>query len=306
MRIAALAFLACGLGLGVACGGAEDSPLFDGGAGGDGGGDGSTTTDAGCDNAKCPTVPQGFALVRVAQSQGACPSGWDATDAVTSPTAAADACSCDCNVTQQPSCEDGTITRGFDDSTTPTCTTAGATLPANQGACSQTGQALFLSHQHYQVNPPPATGGACTYAAKADPGKLDAAHLTVCAPPTGCAAAACEGNVCIMQSGDVDCPAEFAHKTLAGASVSATCSDCGACTVTGACTGTMKFFTDTQCAAGETDFAADGVCEAQSGSATSYYYSYEYQASVQAATCGAATSTATPSLEKPDTICCQQ
>jgi len=291
-----------------ACGGAADSPLLagDGGGADDGGSEGAAPDGAGCDTSKCPSVPAGFDLVRVGDGKAGCPAGWQTTPIVTNPTAADGTCTCACDVTAQPSCDTGDITRAYDDLGTPTCNVGGVTLPANQGGCTQTGQALFLGHAHYEVDPPAATGGACSLTATLDKGKLSASPASLCQPPSSCAADACDGNVCVAQAGDVDCPDGFAHKTLVGTAATADCSDCGACSLAATCTGTMSFYSDTQCMDGETDFPADGVCQAASGSTTSYYYSYSYTGSVASATCADATSTATPGLDGKKTVCCQQ
>lgn len=306
MRKAALWFLACAA-LG-ACGGAPDSPLFgDGGGGGDGGVgvDGSSEGGPNCDLSKCPSIPNGFALVRLGEGKGSCPSGWGSSDVVTNPTVSDGACTCDCGITQQPTCDTGDIYRGYDDYTTATCGTAGATFPANQGACSQTGQAINLNHVHYAVDPPLPSGGACSYQAKVDETKLGSTAATLCAPPQSCAADACVGQVCIAGDGDQTCPSAFPNKTLVGTSATADCSDCGTCTVGGTCTGKMAFFTDTNCTTGEDDFTADAVCRSTTASGTSYYYSYMFTGSLVSATCGTATSTATPGLDGKKTICCQ-
>ncbi|HEY1960514.1 MAG TPA: hypothetical protein VGH28_33115 [Polyangiaceae bacterium] len=296
--------------LAIGCGGAADSTLldFDSGGGDDGGFDfdaEGTDSSSNCGASKCPVVPAGFAIVKV--SQGSCDDGWQPTDIVSAPTAGPGACACSCEVGAAPICDTGAITRAYDDLGSPTCNIAGAVLQANQGACSQTGTPLFLGHAHYEVDGPPASGGKCTFTAKVDTSKLDGAHATLCAPPPSCPAVACDGgNVCVAQDGDVACPSGFAHKTLVGTGVTATCSDCGACAVTATCAGKMKFFSDAQCSMGETDFDADGVCKAQTGSQASYYYSYEYEGSVENISCGTATSTATADLEGKKTVCCQQ
>ena len=297
-----------------ACGGAEDSLLFDGGGttGGDGGNGGDTSTgDSGpqsCDVSRCATIPSGFRAVRLSDTKTACPSGWDSKDVVSNPVASADACTCDCNVTQQPDCNGGNVTRHFDDTSTPTCTTQATTFPGTNGACAQIGANLILDHAHYAVTAPPPAGGQCQYDSKFDSSKVSGTPGRVCAPPTSCVGAICDGPVCVAQDGDVDCPSSFPTKTLVGSSATAKCGSCGGgCNVGGECTGTIRFFTDLNCSLGEVDFTADGVCKTNVASTTAFYTSYSYMGSVSSATCAgpAPTSQAEASLDDPATVCCK-
>jgi hypothetical protein len=308
MRNDGLRACACAALLAVAsaCGGAADSPLLGdgGGGGGDGGGGDAAPDGAGCDFARCPSVPDGFTFVRLGDGKAGCPSGWSGTDVVWNPSASDGACTCACAVGTQPSCDTGDIVRSYDQTSTPTCNVPGQLLQANQGGCSSTGVGLDLNRAHYQVDPAPASGGACTYTAQVDTSKIAASPGSLCAPPSSCPGAACDGNACIAHDGDVACPAGFSTKTLVGTSATADCSDCGACAVSGVCTGKMKFFTDTQCTQGEADFTADGVCKANTVSSASYFYSYSYTGSLASATCAPATSTATARLDGQKTVCC--
>jgi len=296
------------------CGGAEDSPLLDGGSSATdsgGGGDVITTPDTGnpCDVAKCATIPSGFHAVRLADANASCPSNWTSMNAVTNPAAPDGTCTCSCNVTQNPSCNSGQIFRYLDDTMGPTCGTQASTLPANGGNCAQIGNTLYLNHGHYEVNPPPAQGGACTYDAKLDSNKVTATPTLVCAPPASCQGAICDGGaVCVASDGDVACPSDFPTKTLVGQSATATCGACaGACLTTGTCTGTLSFFTDQQCQAGKVDFTANAVCASNPASTTTPYYSYLYKGQLQTSTCAgqAPPSAATASLDQPRTVCCK-
>lgn len=306
----------CAAALLFGCGGAEDSPLFDGGGGstGDGGGtsDVIMTPDMGggnCDVSKCATIPSGFHAVRLNDGNTACPGSWTSTSVVTSPVAADGACTCQCNVTQDPGCGSGQIFRFLDDTTSPTCGTQATTFTANNGGCSQIGAQLLLNHAHYEVDAPPAAGGACQYDAKLDQGKVSGTPALVCQPPATCVGAICDGGaVCVASDGDVDCPSGFPTKTLVGGSATATCGACGAtCLATGTCTGTISFFTDQQCTLGKVDFTADGQCKPNVAVTTTAYFSYSYTGSLQSSTCSGTPppSTATASLDKPVTVCCK-
>jgi hypothetical protein len=209
----------------------------------------------------------------------ACPGNWTSNDVVTNPVASDGACTCECNVTQDPDCGTGQIFRYLDNYSTATCNTPATTFVGNSGGCTQT--SLYLNYAHYEVN----------------------------APPASCVGAICDGGaVCVASDGDVDCPAGFPTKTLVGGSATATCGACGAtCLATGTCSGTLSFFTDQQCTTGQVDFAADGQCKANVASTTTPYYSYSYAGKLVSSACAGQppTSTATASLDKPVTVCCK-
>ncbi len=168
---------------------------------------------------------------------------------------------------------------------------------------------LSLNQFHYAVNAPQPGKGVCQYDATLDAKKVSSTPGLVCAPPSSCVGAICDGNVCVAQDGDVSCPQDFPNKTLVGSAASADCAACsgGACTVGGACTGTLSFFTDDQCTANKVDFIADGVCKANATSSPGPYVAYSYTGSVKSATCSGPnpTSAATATLTGPATVCCR-
>lgn len=300
----------------AACGGAADTSLLGDGGGGGGGGDGGGGTDGvapegggNCDVSKCANVPAGFRVVSMVDPNAACPNGFDTSDLVTAPVASDGACTCACNVTTQPDCNTGPITRSLDQGTTPTCNYQATTFQANGGACSPINNTLYLSYPHYATNAPPPSGGSCQYDATVDTQKITSSKARLCAPPTSCPGAVCTGaNVCVAQDGDVACPGDFPKKTLVGTSASADCSACGgSCSVAGQCTGTLSFFTDQACTQGKVDFTADGTCGANPSSSGTGYTYYQWTGSVKGATCGgtAPTSTATAKLDGETTVCCK-
>jgi hypothetical protein len=307
----AFLFLGSLVSIAVACGGADGSNLFDGGGGN--GDDGGATNDvapidtgSNCE-ATCVTLPQGFRAVRIAGAKTTCPNGWVSADGMTDPVASSDACSCSCNVTQPPDCTTGKIARALDDSLSPTCGSAATTFAANGNGCTQIGQALYLNHAHYSATAPAASGGACQFDAKLDKQKVSGTATRLCAPPASCVGAICDGGaVCVATDGDQICPADFPTKTLVGDGVDGTCSACGTCAVEGTCTGTLSFFTDTQCAGGEVDFTADGQCKANVASTSSAYYAYEWKGSVAKSGCGGQpASTPEATLTNAVTVCCK-
>lgn len=302
------------LSLLVACSGADESPLLDGGtSGGDGGGSdvivGNDTgpIDTGNCATTCATIPQGFRPVRLGNANAACPSGWVTADGFTNPAASDNACTCSCNVTQDPDCSTGKIFRALDNTTSPTCGTAATTLNANGSTCTLIGGTLYFSYPHYLADPPPPSGGACQYDAQLDKGKLSGTPARLCAPPQSCQGEICDGGaVCIATDGDQACPGDFPTKTVVGDAVTGSCGSCGACSPTGTCSGTISFFTDQQCSLGQTDVAADGVCKANTVSGASGFQAFTWKGSLAKATCaGTPSSTATPALDKPVTVCCK-
>lgn len=298
-----------------ACGGAPDSPLL----GDDGGttqGDGATTGDGttngdsssnNCDVTKCAVIPDGFHAARLADGNAKCPNDWSSTAVVSAPVAADGTCTCGCNVTQAPSCEGGNILRYADSTTTATCNVQAGTVTASS-TCTLINGGIQLYYNHYQVNPPPAQGGACEFDAKTDTSKVTSTANLVCQPPDKCVGAICDGGaVCVAQDGDVACPAGFPTKTLVGKSASAQCGACGGtCTAQTTCNGTLKFFTDAQCTLGEVDQTTSTTCNANPNlNAGPFYYS-EFAPAPTTATCGGSPIAPTPttSLDTPTTVCC--
>jgi hypothetical protein len=308
------------LGLGIvfvgACGGADESALLDGGASGDDGGSGGDVIvgkDVGpveggpnCEP-KCATIPLGFRPVRLGSANTACPSGWVTADGFTNPTATDGACTCNCSVTQNPDCTQGKIVRAFDDSTSPTCTSPATQLSGNGGLCTQIGGTLVFNHTHYVADPPPPSGGACQYDAQLDKGKLGGTPVRLCAPPQSCEGQICDGgSICVATDGDQACPGDFPTKTVMGDAVTGTCGSCGSCTASGTCTGTISFYADQLCQTTSTDVVADAVCKANTISTSLGFVSYTWKGSLVKATCaGTPSSTATPSLDQPITVCCK-
>ncbi len=291
----------------VACGGAQDTILLDGGNGGSDAASDAAIDAAQCDITQCATIPDGFVPVGL-MAQGPCPQGWSSTDVVTAPAVTDGACSCSCSVTAQPDCTTGSVARSFDDTSSASCTQPATTFQANGGTCTSVGGALYLNHAHYAVEPAAPVGGTCTYTSQVDSSKVTSTPERLCAPPTTCLGALCGQNVCVSKAGDVACPSAFSHKTLVGGSATATCTACTApCAVTAKCTGTLGFFTDSACSSTPVSFTADGTCNTNPTSNIGPYDYYSYTGSVASAACSGTppTSPGTPSLNSPTTVCCQ-
>lgn len=303
-----------------ACGGAADTDLFnpggtsDGGGGGGDGGGGGGDAGTGCDPSQCGlSAPSGFTLVAYAGNQdSACPAGWTSTDARSDPAAQDGACSCDCNVSAQPDCGTGTIIRKYDYGTSATCGSQGATVTGNSGGCSSTGQYAIVLATHIEVDPPPPTGGTCSFDATPDPKKVSSSSARVCQPEASCTGALCKAPagyaVCVATDGDVACPSGFPTKHLVGGEPQLACSGCGTtCAVSADCQGTLTFYTDANCSMGKVDMTADGTCGAKPVSGTGYYYSYSYTGTAHNVACGGAAGTpkADVTLAGARTVCCR-
>lgn len=304
----ALGFAFCFVG--VACGGASDSPLqgSDGGnnggdSGNGGGGDGGNVGP--CD-AKCGVnVPNGFTLMLPLQDRAKnCPNNFPSHDVVGDPMVAADACSCSCNVSQMPDCSQGSIFRNYDLSNSPMCNGMARTLMAKPG-CNFLQNPVQPNGTHYSANMPP-TGGSCSFDAKAADNKLVARQARLCDVPANCQGAVCGAqNVCVTTMGDVACPMTFPNKTLVGSSAHIECSACGACELEASCSGTLSLFTDQNCTTQKTDYPVDGTCNTNSVANTAFL-SFSYTGKVAKAGCGGPTPTSmgTAALEMPQTVCC--
>jgi hypothetical protein len=299
----------------AACSGAGDNPLGGGGGGGGsdggGGGDGGGGSDSGlgpCD-AKCGVnVPNGFKLVAASPDrQQACPQGWTSHDVVGGAMLMDGACSCACNVSQQPTCSTGSIMRSLDQGTNPSCGTPATTITLTGQACSTLPSYISAYGSHYSATLEPA-GGACSWDTKPDPQKLMAREARMCDVPDNCQGAVCGAkNVCVVTDGDLACPMTFPVKSLIGASASIECTACAACKLQATCTGTLSLYTDYQCMAGKTDYPVDGSCN-KNPSQNTNFFAFGFQGSLGKTDCSgpAPTSTGTAKLQQPQTLCCQK
>jgi hypothetical protein len=296
-----------------ACGGAPDDPLIgdDGSvtsdsSSGDAGGDALPPGDSGTCSVTCATIPDGFRPVRLADGKASCPANWTSTPVVGSPVAGDGTCTCNCNVTQAPSCEGGMITRYGDQTANASCTTPASSIIATS-ACTYLGGYLQLYYSHYLVTPPPSQGGTCEFDSAADTSKVTSTSGLMCEPPTNCAGEICNGGaVCVAQDGDVACPSGFATKTLVGQSATATCGACtGACNAKTTCNGKLALYSDQNCTQGEVDESADGACD-MNASVDAYVDYAIFTPSPTTPTCDGTPTPPVPvaSLTSPTTVCC--
>jgi hypothetical protein len=305
----------------LACSGADTVDVLSPSANNpDNGVDGSTAdgsqpkTDGGnaCDPSKCNiNVPQGWKLATASKDRtAACPDGWKTTDVVADPVADPAACSCGCNVTQQPDCPGGAVTRNLDPGTN-TCSQAATTLQVTGGGLCDPFNNFFIMLQGkaYQTIPPKAKGGACQFDAKADTSKVKTVDGRVCEPPPSCQGDICKmAQICVMQDGDVACPSDFSNKRLIGAAPKVECAACsGPCDVKGDCSGTLSMYTDKTCTQGKIDFTADGNCDPAPNGNNLQYQAASYTGAVKNAGCAQTPPTSAPTvkLDQPMTVCCK-
>ncbi len=306
----------------AACGGADSIDVLNGNpnppgadaAAADGavnpGSDGGPNPN--CDPAKCGlNAPQGWKLATAQKGRSApCADGWKTTEVVADPVADPSACTCNCNVTQQPTCGGGTVMRNLDQGGS-TCNMQATTLQlTGGGACDPFNNfSIFLQGKNYQTIPPHAKGGTCQFDSKPDTSKVTTADARICEPPPSCQGDICKmKNICITHDGDVDCLVEFPSKRLVGAAPKLECAACGgACDAKGDCSGTLSMFTDTGCTQNKIDFPADSMCDPAPNGNNQQFRSASLSTSLKNAGCAqmAPTSAATVKLEAPTTVCCK-
>ena len=154
-------FAAAGILLGACASestGSGGNPFGTGDDGGGGTGSSGGSSGSAGDGGNTGPCESGWTLVLGVSGGGQCPSGYsEVYMGVTDPTAQDGACTCPCNITQQPSCTTGNLSWSYG-MFAPLC--FGGSTPANSnGMC----QPLNGSLQPAQlVQPLPATDGACT------------------------------------------------------------------------------------------------------------------------------------------------
>lgn len=272
----------------------------------------------GCSMAGCFTMPAGFSLVAFgATAKGAaCPSGYTSpSDTVEGATLEANACTCGCSVTAQPSCATGKLFGHFDSSGSGVCGSQGGDL-ANNGCGTDGFLGPFGPLNEHKYKPAAASGGACSASATKNATKLDyAAQGRVCQAATmpECQGKVCPPSaaapfrVCIGSAGDVACPAGFATKHLLGTSASFTCPANCTCGVTATCSGKLNYFATGDCSGAVGMFVlVDDAChvtDAAGASFSSHVYVPNPPANVACTKTGSSVPAA-PALSQPTTVCC--
>jgi hypothetical protein len=281
------------------------------------------SSDAGADSAPdapdvpvCPptscgyTVPAGWTVVAFGPAAVACPTGFAADDVVEQPVADPGACSCDsapCSVTTQPDCLHGSITSTYGG--TNACANSGAVNELNGGACQAVSNS-FGTYAGFPAAPPPSSAGACSAGqAVRDASKVRWTASRACVAPT--CAAACDALVpatvraCLSAPGAQTCPPDAPDKHLVGSGVGLACGACGSCAVTSTgCDGSMTFYSDAACGAGNVvKTIATGTCVATGGAS---FRSYKWAASATGVKCEASAPPAPAlTIAGQRTICCR-
>ncbi len=280
------------------------------------------------DTLACFAVPASWTLVAYATTRPACPTGFDQpTDVTSDPSVPSAACACDgaCTLTTTPVCPaQGAIAVHYDLNASATCATTAGALGNTSPTCSTDGARTAVpTGSDTSFTAPAATAGSCTSApAKHDDRITYASQGLVCVPSND-ANAGCQGDVCspsvaapflvcVSQTGDVPCPgAPFTVKHPVETGVTYDCGGTCGCAVTAApCTGTLKFYTNTdgQCTTGEETASADGVCRPTAGTGQMFEdYTYTPNAASYAyAANGAAQAPSNVQAAGTATVCCAE
>lgn len=278
----------------------------------------ATTVDA-CGTSSCEVLPDGFQLVALGAVDVPCPSGFTQPfDAVEQPSLDPGACTCGCNVTQQPACNVGggnTISLLYGAAGSGTCPSMGQDVPTG---CSTAGfLGPFIAYERQYVAPSATlAGGACNASATKDDTKLKTLRVRVCQASV---IPQCDGKICppspapfascVAASGALACPAAWPQRHVVGASASFTCGAGCTCAVAGQCnaTGTLSYFASGNCSGtAELTYPVNGACNATGGSNVAYA-SHRYDpappTNVRCQSTGA--STPSPALAQETTICCK-
>jgi hypothetical protein len=288
---------ASGSSSGSSSGGSSGSGSGSGGSSGSGSGGSSDGGNTG------PCV-SGWTLVLGVSGGGGCPGGYpEVYMGVTNPQAQTGACTCSCNVTQQPSCTTGNVNWSYG-MLAPLC--FGSSPVNSNGMCQPYNGSLQAAQS---VQPLPSTGGACTAQAMGNTGKVQTTQVRTCSVPASDEAAVCGGGVpvgsaaCIIAPGNVPCPqGAFQVRSVIADTETLVCSACGACSVTASCTNAeLDIYSDMQCMNMTTSIPANGMCVGvQAGQMQAYWY----KAQVSAPTCKA-TTTASFQATNAQTLCCR-
>lgn len=223
---------------------------------------------------------------------------------VTNPQAQAGACTCPCNITQQPSCTTGNVTWTYGQFA-PIC--YGPSNVNSNGMC----QPMNANLQTAQlVQPLPPYGGACTAQVAADTSKVQTTPVRTCSVPAPDEASVCAGSApagsaaCVVAAGDVPCPqgSPFQTRAVIADGETLVCSACGACGVTATCANAeLDVYSDMACMNMMTAIPANGTCVGVQGGMMKAYW---YKAQVTAPKCGATTS-ASFQATNAQTLCCE-
>jgi hypothetical protein len=247
-----------------------------------------------------PTPSAGWELVLFGTSTNdACPTGFDSTDHVESPSAGADACACGACTKTGTNCSTGAIPTAYDNGGG-ACGIAGAQHETNGGLCrAQSGNFGVDA----RVDAPTAVPGTCSSVAAAVPAKVVTQARRLCKiQQSACTGAACAPpgslKACLAAPGDVACPSGTKH--LVGSGVTAVCPPCGCTIASATCGGTLSFYPGSNCSGTPVSLNV-GVCKA-TGSAS--FVSTKWTGTVASETCVTTPVAPTTTLTSMQTVCC--
>jgi hypothetical protein len=283
--------------------------------------DGSEDVDAPNDVASEPdsptcvaSIPVGWSLVEYEAAQGDCPQG-NAPDAVvTNPMVGATACTCSCNNTVPPTCDDGVLQTYYSNDNS--CGTVGAAI-AFSGACVDLGASQVAPH--FGANALAPSGGQCMSTEAQDNSQLTSTPAGLCNVPGPDQESVCNGGspngfeACVVSAGDVSCPiGPFAVRTVVYGQVSLQCGACGACTSGGSCgSATLTLYSANQppCSANNlvVAFNVDGNCYSDGADANLdvEYASYAATLTPPQGTCSVPPPSAAFMPTGTQTVCCR-
>jgi hypothetical protein len=293
--------------------GATDSDARDG-ADGDGNDARDVITDAVSDvKVPCETpvgacvnaIPTGWELILFATDRDTgCPQTFTPAELIANPAASAGACECSCTVDSGATCTMGQMRTGYGNDDT--CPSTGVPLNVPGPGCTPFSANLV---DYFSGEPPPAVV-ACTPSPVTDDTKVTSSEMRGCEVPSACREEVCNGDVpdgfsgCLVQDGDVACPADWDTRQLVGDGADLSCTDC-TCSASAGCTGGLvTFYSDPSCTTLIVAANVDDSCQSTNGGGS--IRSYTYAATVSNAQCVAdGAKTATVALTGTRTICCK-
>ncbi len=279
----------------------------------------ATVVDA-CSATNCELLPDGFQLVALGASGAECPSGFaQPTATVEQPSFDPGACSCSCNVTQQPTCTLGgnnTITLLYGPPGSGTCAANGQNVSA--GCSTEDFLGPFISYDRKYLAPAATrTGGSCNASAAKDESKLKTTPSSLCLATVipQCEGKTCAPNTapfaaCIAATGTHQCPPSWPQRHVVGTSATLSCGAGCTCSIQGQCntTGTLRYFATNNCSGSPgLTYPVDGGCITTPGSGTTTYNSHRYDPAPPTNVGCQSAGTPTPSatLAQETTVCCK-
>jgi hypothetical protein len=260
--------------------------------------DAPVLVDAGGDAcAACTLVPPiGWSLVAFAGATTVgCPVGFTTMDVREGPEGGT--CSCGaCQTITAPTC----TTENFTSTVGTSCEDAGPSFAASGSSCAAAPGTLpgSLAIAGAQV------AGNCAAPAVADASTVTSQSDRICVPPEPCLACnpglSPDFEVCIMTPNNVACPAGTSQMHVVSPSYSLECTVCN-CTLTGTCSGTLTFYTNTDCSGASSTLLTNGTCAQTSGIPFS---SYVFDGGLTSTSCVSGTSTAAFEPTSLMTVCC--